>query len=156
MFLKTFWIATRVAITNIFAIIIIKLFWGRIKWQLLRCTFGTRDCLTMTVLLAGWVALLCPSIHPCQPCHPCSGIKLVKAVPQEAQLPHLPPGQPGGTLASGFQQPGGYLFHNYVIRLMHDDDDDCKTQKPKVRSSELSGDAVETKNLLRSVKIPGL
>ena len=107
MFLKTFWIATRVAITNIFAIIIIKLFWGRIKWQLLRCTFGTRDCLTMTVLLAGWVALLC------QPCHPCSGIKLVKAVPQEAQLPHLPPGQPGGTLASGFQQPGGCPVHNH-------------------------------------------
>ena len=94
------------------------------------------------------------------------GVILCKAVPQASQLPHLHPGQPGGAVASGVQQPGGgHLFHhgNCNHDLVAGDGGDgnfplthlllflvmiMEPQK-KVRSSELSGDAVETKNLLR-------
>ena len=74
------------------------------------------------------------------------GVILCKAVPQASQLPHLHPGQPGRAVTSGLQQPGGHLHHHGTCDRDHGNNNG--TTK-KVRSSELSGDAVETKNLLR-------
>ena len=78
-----------------------------------------------------------------------AGLICVKEVPQAPQLPNLHPWQPGRAPASCLQQPGGHHYHYRYNHGSVDDEDNKEQLNTKVRSSELSGDAVETKKLLR-------